>query len=91
MYICDMCGTTFSDPDVNGCCSERRGYEIEYLCPYCGSNAVEEAVKCEACGNEFKENNVRYISVTNKYNQEISGNICDDCLYEALEEILAEV
>lgn len=90
MYICDMCGTTFSDPDVNGCCSERLGYEIEYLCPCCGSNAVEETVKCDACENACEEEKIRYIEVTNKYDETLQGFICNDCLYEALEEFLGE-
>lgn len=91
MYICNICGCKFTDPDVKGCCNERLGYEVEYYCPCCGSNAVEETVKCDACENEYKGENVRFISVTNRHNLEVKGNLCDDCLYEALEEFLGEV
>ena len=90
MYICDICESTFEEPIKSGACSDRLGYEVEYFCPCCGSNAVEEATICEACDNACKEDKTRYIEVTNKYNETLKGYICDDCLYQALEEILGE-
>lgn len=91
MYICGICDNTFEKPKTVGASSERLGYEIEYYCPYCDSNAVEEAIICEACDNACKEDKTRYIEVTNKYGETLKGYICDDCLYQALEEILGEV
>ena len=88
MYICKICESTFEEPKTVGACSERLGYEVEYFCPCCGSNAVEEAVICEACENGYEEEKVRYIEVTNKYDETLQGYICNDCLYQALEEYL---
>jgi hypothetical protein len=88
MYICGICDSIFEKPKTVGACSERLGYEIEYYCPCCGSNAVEEAIICEACENACKEDKTRYIEVTNKYDETLKGYICDDCLYQALEEYL---
>jgi hypothetical protein len=88
MYICDICGNTFEKPDKQGGFSDRHGLEEEYYCPCCGSNAVEEAVTCEACENVFTEDQVKFINVTNKYSENIQGYICEDCLYQAIEEIM---
>lgn len=87
MYICGICDSTFEKPKTVGACSERLGYEIEYYCPCCDSNAVEEAVTCRDCGEEFSEDDMQYINVTNSYDENIQGYICNDCLYTALEEI----
>lgn len=56
-----------------------------------GLTADDEPIICEACENACKENKTRYIEVTNKYGETLKGYICDDCLYEALEEFLGEV
>ena len=88
MYICTYCESTFEEPIRKGCCTERLGIEVDEYCPCCGSNAVEEAIICEACENGFTEEQVKYINVTNKYSENIQGYICEDCLYQALEEIM---
>lgn len=87
MHICNNCKSHFREPKETGYCSDRRGIEAEYLCPCCDSNAVEEAVTCRDCGEEFSEDDMQYINVTNSYDENIQGYICNDCLYTALEEI----
>lgn len=78
MYICNKCGTTFSEPEVE------HGYmNCEYwgakcymddsteVCPECHSEDFEEAEQCEWCGEWFSQD-------------ELNGcNVCEDCECEA--------
>ena len=51
MYICLHCGLQFDDPVL----THNGGYYEEpwYECPYCGSDAFEEAEQCEECDEWF--------------------------------------
>ena len=55
MMICRECGRTFTAPKVRteytGVSSEVWHEKFEYdTCPYCGSDEVQEAVRCDYCG-----------------------------------------
>lgn len=56
MYRCDDCGRFFEkpvevhdDPSASGV-SLPSGYYVEWYCPYCNSDKVEEAGSCASCG-----------------------------------------
>lgn len=86
MYICNNCKSTFAKPDKNGCWSDRHGLEEYWYCPECGSDMVYEAEECRCCGEYFEEDDLRYIKVDNRFGQHIENYICNDCLFQCLEE-----
>lgn len=54
MYICERCQETFDFPNVEtDFTSEYFGRPVNHkigVCPYCGSEEIEEMDKCEVCG-----------------------------------------
>jgi hypothetical protein len=82
MNICGDCRSTFEEPIVT---TEQIGefwgtpaYGKFYSCPYCGSEAVEEARECVICGEPI----------------ESESNYCDSCLgfvNEAVSDFISEV
>lgn len=81
MYICGECGSTFDepiierdDPSPDGVSLSSGYYEIHY-CPECGSDDVNEADRCPACG------------AWKRYNKSVLCDECDIILHEGLERI----
>ena len=69
-YKCDHCVREFEEPDI---ITETHGMtdgscEKHGVCPYC-KGYFEEMHKCEICGEYFTED-------------ELSGGVCDECIYE---------
>ena len=69
-YKCDHCVREFEEPDI---ITETHGMtdgscEKIGVCPYC-KGYFEEMHKCEICGEYFTED-------------ELSGGVCDECIYE---------
>ena len=69
-YKCDHCVREFEEPDI---ITEAHGItdgscEKIGVCPYC-KGYFEEMHKCEICGEYFTED-------------ELSGGVCDECIYE---------
>ena len=58
MYICNICGEVFEEPEV---IYERRPYGMGYaeeefwVCPHCKDTDIQEAERCESCGEYFAE------------------------------------
>jgi hypothetical protein len=83
-FICSECGEIFNENEF-ATWSESRG---EYWgapcseemsgCPYCHSDAYEEAEKCEKCGEYY-----------NKY--DLTDGYCDDCIKSIITYELALV
>ena len=72
MYRCEDCGRFFEepvvvhdDPSPSGV-SLASGYDIEWYCPQCGSDQVEEAGECASCGEPIADGEV----------------LCEDCMKE---------
>lgn len=69
-YECHNCGKQFEEPHI---IEERHGldtppYEKIGVCPYC-KGYFEEMHQCKICGQYFT-------------NAELSGGVCDECIYE---------
>lgn len=69
-YECHNCGKRFEEPHI---IEERHGldtppYEKIAVCPYC-KGYFEEMQECKICGEYFTDD-------------ELSGGVCDECLYE---------
>ena len=62
MFYCENCESTFEKPDLF---EERHPYGMGYAseefacCPYCSSMSIEEAQKCDNCGELFGESILR--------------------------------
>ena len=85
MYYCQNCGAEFERPDR---CREdigeymgRTAYEDFYVCPSCGSDDVDEMMKCELCGE--------YVPA-HKMAAGVRRDVCEECCRE-LEEVAARV
>lgn len=74
MYICDDCGTVLDEDELR----TERSYISDYMggcyetittCP-CGGN-IEEAERCERCGEYYKPEDLR-------------DGVCPDCLREEM-------
>lgn len=71
-YYCQSCQKLIDDDDLKTVC-ERVGeymgqdaYETYSVCPHCGSIEIEEAERCEKCGE--------YVAP-----EELIGGVCLDC------------
>lgn len=66
---CFNCGHIFDE-----CEGEVRGadYERFMVCPCCGSDEIEESIRCDKCGGEFLKDEL------------IAGLYCEECLKDAL-------
>lgn len=69
-YQCHECGRSFEEPDI---ITETHGMtdgscEEIGVCPYC-KGYFEEMAQCRICGEYFTED-------------ELSGGVCDECIYE---------
>lgn len=69
-YECHNCGKRFEEPHI---IEEKHGletppYEKIGVCPYC-KGYFEEMTQCRICGQYFTED-------------ELSGGVCDECVYE---------
>lgn len=80
-WYCENCGEFFDELDIvtetTWSNSNYIGHggdfpETESYCPYCHSDAIAEAEKCDCCGDAVKK--TRYVG---------DVQICDDC-YEEL-------
>ena len=74
-YKCDHCVREFEEPDI---ITEAHGItdgscEKIGVCPYC-KGYFEEMHKCEICGEYFTED-------------ELSGGVCDECIYEKATDV----
>ena len=71
MYICYDCGATFFDPDEDReqITSDPDAWDWVCKCPECGSDAFNDAKRCDLCGEWFPE-------------EELIGGCCDGCLSE---------
>lgn len=74
MLVCPICGTVFTklEAERRTHISGERYDDIEYLCPICDNENLEEATKCEICGEYF-------------YDEDNTG-VCDEC-FEANEDV----
>lgn len=72
MLICDDCKRVFERPNgVREKVGEYWGqpaYQTVDVCPFCHSDSISEAVKCEICGEYYTRD-------------EMDGDVCDGCLY----------
>lgn len=79
MWKCDRCGETFDETEI---VTKRSGYHSDYIghggdyweeeghCPYCGSEDIDEAKKCDLCGDYgFSDDFVYYDDFS----------VCPDC------------
>jgi hypothetical protein len=69
-YQCHECDRRFEEPDI---ITETHGMtdgscEKHGVCPYC-KGYFEEMTQCRICGQYFTED-------------ELSGGVCDDCIYQ---------
>jgi hypothetical protein len=69
-YQCHECDRRFEEPDI---ITEKHGldtppYEKIAVCPYC-KGYFEPMKECKICGEYFTED-------------ELSGGVCDECIYE---------
>ena len=69
-YQCHECDRQFEEPDF---ITEKHGldtppYEKIAVCPYC-KGYFEEMTQCRICGQYFTDG-------------ELSGGVCDECIYE---------
>ena len=74
-YQCHECDRRFEEPDI---VIETHGldsppYEEIGVCPYC-KGWFEEMHRCEICGEYFTED-------------ELTGGVCDECVYEKATDI----
>lgn len=66
MMYCESCGEMFWEPDYR-CWTEAHGEDwAAAICPYCESGEIEDAVRCDDCGEWFPE-------------EEITDGLCSDC------------
>lgn len=69
-YECTECGFCFDEPDIieeqHGC--DTPPYEKIGVCPRC-HGYFEEVYECKICGEHFTDD-------------ELSGGVCDACIYE---------
>ncbi|MBQ2811005.1 MAG: hypothetical protein IJF12_02425 [Alphaproteobacteria bacterium] len=71
MYICEVCGEVFTEPNV---IKERHPYgegfatEDWCVCPCCESTNIVAAKKCVGCGEWFSE---------------LEDDLCKECLEDA--------
>lgn len=58
MFICNECGEVFEEPYIH---KERHPYGMGYateefvVCPYCKDTDIDEAKRCERCGEWVAE------------------------------------
>ena len=83
MYYCKDCGELFDEDDI---VEEDESFPVEYWgsivtcpcysshCPYCNSNDIEEAPKCDKCGEYFSPDDLD------------EDGLCEDCREENKEE-----
>ena len=74
-YQCHECDRRFEEPDF---VIERHGldtppYEKIAVCPYC-KGYFEEMQECKICGQHFTDD-------------ELSGGVCDECIYEKATDV----
>lgn len=73
MFKCNDCDCVFECPDgieekVGEYCGQP-AYEMQDVCPNCGSHDIDEAIQCDVCGEWFSCD-------------EMEGSVCENCLYE---------
>lgn len=77
MYYCMDCGAEFDLPERHredvGEYMGRTAYEDFYACPFCGSEEIDEMMKCEICGEH-----VPY----HKMAAGVRRDVCEDCCRE---------
>lgn len=71
-YICNCCGEVVDDlkevREFMGYYGSAPAYDSDYVCPYCGSDDLDEAEECECCGEYHRVD-------------ELTNGVCDDCLH----------
>ena len=69
-YYCYDCGSLIDEDELLTKTEEyNRGEFVDYaVCPYCGSEEVDEAKTCELCGEAFSPDKL--------------GDYCEDCEIE---------
>ena len=74
-FICENCGSTFSDPIIHKVSDIELPYQIEtYHCPFCGSEDYADAVECDTCGLYFP----RY---------KTTEGTCNSCIDESIRQM----
>lgn len=85
MYYCQNCGAEFELPERRredvGEYMGRTAYEDFYVCPSCGSDDVDEMMKCEICEE--------YVPA-HKMAAGVTRDVCEECCRE-LETVAAAV
>lgn len=83
MYYCEDCGEIFDEDDIK---YEDESFQVEYWgsmvtcpassahCPYCNSEDIDEASKCDECGEYFNPDDLD------------EDGLCEDCREENKEE-----
>jgi hypothetical protein len=67
-YQCHNCLRDFEEPDIIREYHGTEEYEEIGVCPYC-KGYFEEMTQCKICGEYFTDD-------------ELSGGVCDECIYE---------
>lgn len=70
MQICCNCGEVFDDDRIVQTRDRETGWH-DYVCTYCGSDEIYEAVQCEICGEWVAED-------------EIESGFCLECLHNEI-------
>lgn len=71
MYICLNCHE-FIIPKIR---EDRKYGTTTAICPKCGSDDIEEAVKCECCGEHFEDVDINDLVLCEKCAETLIGEI----------------
>lgn len=87
MWYCENCKNEFDEPDREKKCFEdlyevstlfyERNYFDMLVCPFCGSDEIEEMRKCDRCEEYCREDD---LTDTEEMTNGGIGYLCPDCM-----------